>query len=329
MLKLAQQRGCDIEAVLTSINSNQDEIDQQESCSIHFYSSLYHAIIKQLKDEWFGLLTTGKVPNGAMRFFFQSIVHCKTLRQAMDRSACFFEISHGFNVKQTFIVDNDDIILKISKLDHMSEEEFNSIISNTPINVIKSTLLAWQGINTWLTGASIPLKELFYTFSEGEDTSVNPKSKINYNQDFCGYRIGAEFLKYPIVQQEQNIDDFMNRAPYFVYMHSQRENISQQIKSILTKSLGSNYPTSNEIASYFNISPQTLFRRLKAEGVTYLELKNNTRSEAAIHFLNRREMTNESISELLGFENPSTFYRAFKKWTGLSPGEYRKKLQKV
>lgn len=328
MLKLAKQRDCDIEALLASIDSNKNEIEQQENFSIQFYSSLYHAIIEQLQDEWFGLLTKGDVRKGAMLFFFQSIVHCKTLQQAVDRSACFFEISHGFNVKQTIVIDNDDIILKISKLDRMSEENFNTIISNTPINVIKSTLLAWQGINTWLTGASIPLKEIFYSFSKEQDISVNPNTTINYDQDFCGYRIGAEFLKYPIVEQEKNIGDFINRAPYFVYMHSQKENIPQQIKSILSKSLGGDYPTSDEIADYFNISPQTLFRRLKAEGVTYLELKNSTRSEAAIHFLNRQEMTNEVISERLGFENPSTFYRAFKKWTGLSPGEYRKKLHK-
>ena len=327
MLSIAEQRQCDIEQLLASVGVSREHLDQHDNMPILFYGELYHTIIEQLQDEWFGLLSAGNVRKGSMRFFFQAMVHCKTLEQTIERSADFFEICHGYMVKQTFEIDGDDVIFKISKLDYVEQEDYDRLMSQAPINVIKSTLLAWQGINNWLTGSNIPVKEIFYTFSEEEDVSVNPSTTISHNQAFCGYRISAEYLTYPIVQQEKHIETFISRAPYFVFMHAPKEEISQQAKAILAKCLGHEYPTADEIAQALNISPQTLFRRLKAEGATYLELKNTSRAEEAIHYLNRKELTNEAISNLLGFENPSTFYRAFKKWTGVSPGEYRKKLK--
>lgn len=327
MLNFAELRQCNIDELLTSVGSDLQQLQESNSVPIIFYGELYHAIIERLQDEWFGLLSAGNVRKGSMRFFFQAMVHCKNLEQSIHRSADFFEICHGYTVKQTFEQAGNDVIFKITKLDCVDQNIYNQLMQQAPINVIKSTLLAWQGINNWLTGATIPLKELFYTFSQEEDLSVNPHTKISHDQDFCGYRIGAEYMQYPIVQQESNIETFISRAPYFVFMHAQKEDISQQIKSILAKSLGHEYPTADEVALSLHISPQTLFRRLKAEGLTYLELKNTSRAEVAIHYLNRLELTNEAISTLLGFENPSTFYRAFKKWTGLSPGEYRKQLK--
>lgn len=327
MLKLAEQRQCNIEQLLASVGGSLEMLDLKDSVPILFYGELYHVIIESLQDEWFGLLSKGNVRKGSMRFVFQSMVHCKTLEQAVFRSAEFFEICHGYTVKQTFEPTGDDVIFKITKLDSVEQPTYDQFMQQAPINVIKSTLLAWLGIDSWLTGTTIPLKELYYTFSEEDDKSVNPDTQISYEQDFCGYRIGAEYMQYPIVQQEDHIEAFLNRAPYFAFMHAQKEDICGQIKSILAKSLGHEYPTADEIAQTLHISPQTLFRRLKAEGVTYLELKNTTRAEVAIHYLNRQELTNEAISTLLGFENPSTFYRAFKKWTGVSPGEYRKQLK--
>lgn len=70
-------------------------------------------------------------------------------------------------------------------------------------------------------------------------------------------------------------------------------------------------------------SPQTLRRHLREEGSSFQELKDHLRRDLAIYYLGRNEMTIEIIAEQLGFSEPSAFHRAFKKWTGLTPGAYR------
>ena len=68
----------------------------------------------------------------------------------------------------------------------------------------------------------------------------------------------------------------------------------------------------------------TLHRRLRDEGTSFQQLKDLCRRDAAIGYLTKGEYTTLQLSELMGFSDSSTFHRAFKKWTGLTPQEYRK-----
>lgn len=71
------------------------------------------------------------------------------------------------------------------------------------------------------------------------------------------------------------------------------------------------------------MSAQTLRRHLREEGSSFQELKDNLRRDLAIYHLSRNEISIQLIAEQLGFSEPSAFHRAFKKWTGLTPGAYR------
>ena len=100
----------------------------------------------------------------------------------------------------------------------------------------------------------------------------------------------------------------------------------QQVETILAKNMGGEFPNAPEVASHLNISVTTLHRRLSQEGASFQKIKDEARMQAAIHYLADSSISTSDIAELVGFENPSTFFRSFKKWTGLPPGEYRKQL---
>ena len=70
------------------------------------------------------------------------------------------------------------------------------------------------------------------------------------------------------------------------------------------------------------MSPQTLRRHLREEGTSFQELKDHLRRDLAIYQLGS-DLPIQRIAERLGFSEPSAFHRAFKKWTGLTPGAYR------
>ena len=63
------------------------------------------------------------------------------------------------------------------------------------------------------------------------------------------------------------------------------------------------------------------------EGCSYQEIKDEVRREMAFEQLRESKTSIGVIAEQLGFQEPSTFHRAFKKWTGKSPGKYRSKFQ--
>lgn len=77
------------------------------------------------------------------------------------------------------------------------------------------------------------------------------------------------------------------------------------------------------IAAKMGVSRQTLFRRLKAEGVTFEKVLDDLRHRLALNYLSGRKASVNETAYLVGFSDPAAFSRAFKRWTGKSPSEMR------
>jgi len=71
------------------------------------------------------------------------------------------------------------------------------------------------------------------------------------------------------------------------------------------------------------LSPRTLQRRLENEGVTFQEVLQETRESLARHYLDQSPMTTTDIAFLLGYDEPSSFSRAYHSWTGTTPEHAR------
>jgi AraC-like DNA-binding protein len=98
--------------------------------------------------------------------------------------------------------------------------------------------------------------------------------------------------------------------------------LSSQLRRLLSRD-SSRWPDLEAVAAHLHISPQTLRRHLREEGSSFQELKDQLRRDIAIYHLSRADLSLQQIAEQLGFSEPSAFHRAFKKWTGLTPGAYR------
>ena len=73
------------------------------------------------------------------------------------------------------------------------------------------------------------------------------------------------------------------------------------------------------IARELGTSRQTLYRRLKAEGVTYKEVVDSLRREMALHYLRGKKVSVNEVAYLVGYSETSAFSRAFQRWTGMRP----------
>ena len=88
--------------------------------------------------------------------------------------------------------------------------------------------------------------------------------------------------------------------------------------------LSEGVPAIEEIASQLNVSSRTLQRKLLKEGIGYRDLVENIRHQLASNYLTASELSTQDIAFLLGYSELSSFNRAFKRWTGQSPAEFRK-----
>jgi AraC-like DNA-binding protein len=83
-------------------------------------------------------------------------------------------------------------------------------------------------------------------------------------------------------------------------------------------------PTRTEVARTLRVTPRTLSRWLEADGKTYSDVIDEFRAMAAARQLQRPEASLGRLAEMLGFKDQSAFTRAFRRWTGMTPGQYRR-----
>ena len=98
-----------------------------------------------------------------------------------------------------------------------------------------------------------------------------------------------------------------------------------RVEALLIPILHTGELSIDTIAGKLGLSRQTLFRRLKAEGVTFEKLLDELRHQLALYYLNGKKVPVNQAAYLLGFSQPAAFSRAFKRWTGSSPRTARLK----
>jgi AraC-like DNA-binding protein len=100
------------------------------------------------------------------------------------------------------------------------------------------------------------------------------------------------------------------------------KNITTEVRKLLIELLPSGEASQQEIAQQMNRSLSTLQRQLAGEGTNYKEIREQTRRELAEKYVREGRYSLSQIAYLLGFSDQSNFSRAFRRWTGHSPGRY-------
>ena len=104
--------------------------------------------------------------------------------------------------------------------------------------------------------------------------------------------------------------------------------LTEQVKRRIHLLLGSGDISAERVAEPLNISSRHLRRKLSQEGTSYEQLADEVRREAAIRLIGDGQMSLTSIAYELGFLDPSSFTRAFRRWTNMSPTAYRRELNR-
>jgi AraC-like DNA-binding protein len=103
-----------------------------------------------------------------------------------------------------------------------------------------------------------------------------------------------------------------------------RSDIIMQVRSRLVERLPSGATGEAEVAASINLSRRSLQRRLSEQGISFKQLLQQTRRELSLQYVRGSQHSFNEIAYLLGFAEPANFSRAFKRWYGQSPTEFRR-----
>ncbi|HVL00923.1 MAG TPA: AraC family transcriptional regulator ligand-binding domain-containing protein [Dongiaceae bacterium] len=99
--------------------------------------------------------------------------------------------------------------------------------------------------------------------------------------------------------------------------------LTEQVRQLLQQQSGKLWSL-EQIAAHFHLSPRTVIRRLKTEGVRYQQILDRELERQAKLYLRTPGHTVESVAAALGYQDASAFRRAFRRWCGMSPSEWQK-----
>ncbi|HYD87616.1 MAG TPA: AraC family transcriptional regulator [Vitreimonas sp.] len=105
----------------------------------------------------------------------------------------------------------------------------------------------------------------------------------------------------------------------------QAKTLRGQVEAMLMPILHTGDVGIDRITAKLGVSRQTLYRHLKDEGVTFEQVLDDLRRRLALDYLAAKKVSVNETAYLVGFSDPASFSRAFKRWTGVSPREARGK----
>ena len=103
----------------------------------------------------------------------------------------------------------------------------------------------------------------------------------------------------------------------------ERDDIQARVREVLMQRLERSEPSQEEVAEQLYMSARTLQRKLGDSGTTYKEILDETRHALALAYLSAPHHSVSDVTYLLGFSCGSSFTRAFRRWTGQSPSDWR------
>lgn len=330
LLEKAETAGCETGKILQALDMDIASLQEHKELSVMKYGQLYQMVMRETNNEWFGMLSDGEVPLGAFRQLCLVAIQSSNLHQAIERIGEFSEICRGMSVRCVIEEQGSMIELKFAPLRHIKGQAFSEKMRAERGDTL-TLLFSWHRFFSWLVARELEVQKISVTWSEKESIApliYMPFKKVLGGQAFNGITYPRDVLSLPVMQDQTSIKSFLLTAPYHLLTEDhQKISLRDRIRFILHREVSHSMPTAEQVSAQLNMSVTTLRRHLHNENTSYQRLKDAARLEAAKRLLGTFDMSNTEIAARLGFEEPSAFFRSFKKWTGKTPGEYRQQLK--
>ena len=313
----AARDGFDTDAMLRDASIDPTLIhEEQARVTDTQYTRLIQLIWSRMQDEFMGF-APGRSRPGTFATLCQLVIHCDNLECVLRRASYFYGLFEPAVTLPLRTEGNQAII---------------EITSEVPLHdshcfLQESLLVIWHRLSSWLIGQGIPLNRTFFRYPEPEHVEEYRglfHCPLQFGQAATGLSFPTRFLEKPVIRDEFEMKAFLKTSPADLLARpDDRNSYTARIRALIGRDLTHPMPDFEWIAEQLNTSPQTLRRRLKTENTSFQEIKDNLRRDIAISHLTRETLSINEIAFRAGFTETSTFHRAFKKWTGLTPGAYR------
>ena len=329
-LTCIRQRGLDPNALLMQAGISPELLSSPTArVSSRHYGVLWHLIAQAIDDEFFGM-DRHRMKAGSFTLLCHAVIHSDTLERALLRATRFLRLVLDDLVGE---LSRDDesvhIVLKDLQSGSSSQQDMNTMASRA--FAYGTYMVILHGLACWLVGRRIPISRATFSCNTPPYTDewrILFSQNLSFNQDCSRISFPASYLDMPNIQNERTMKEFLRSAPAnFLVKYKNSASLAAKIRRRLREWPPASWPDFDTLARQLHASSATLRRRLSDEGESYQNIMDELRRDLAISLLGDTRLSILEIAVELGFSESSAFHRAFKKWTGTRPGEYRPDAQ--
>lgn len=303
-------RALDVDPVILS--------DLDAYIPIETYLKIQEGAAEFTQDPYFGLHMGEYLEVGSWSILGYLMMNCEMLVQAFEKSARYQRIIGNLIEGKAYLRFNK-VKVTLSTPPHapkMSRHCFESAIAST-VRMMRT-----------LTGKDISPLKVNFIYPKPESTAEYERilrCPIFFDQKENSFTLDVKVLFTPVLYPNPDLlEHFENYAQEFLVEMERQTEVATMVTEILLSSLDDEDLSIKKVAREMSMSVRTLQNRLKTEGVVFSDLLQEVREKLAKRYL-RENVSVTDITYLLGFSEPSVFRKAFKRWAGVTPTQYRER----
>lgn len=190
----------------------------------------------------------------------------------------------------------------------------------------EEVITSWVAYAKKAIGLKISPQEVHFTHSattNKKDYEDFFECPVFFNSEFNGISFPESILSLPLVSYNPDLLNVLKSYADIIISKKQKNAANEVITEYIMNTLNEKVPTLKDAAEYLGVSPRSLQRKFKEQGTNFKTIVDDVRKDYAVSYLLQTNYKMSYIAQVLGFSEQSVFQRAFKRWMGVTPGEYR------
>ena len=324
LIQFASAQGADGNKLLELSGISFDELCKEDSrVSSKIYNEVIENGVALTNDSYFGLHSGEYLNLSAAGLISQITQTSATVKEALEYCCDFANL--GCRALPMSLIEKGDYYEISFTPDTIWLQESEISVKHTIDGFLAFTL---REFHTLTRQRYYPVK---VTFSNEIPKNITEYSRIfkcslEFNSNKTAMYFRKEHIEVPVITSDYNLLRVLVSHATEKLQELEKEQ-EQGFYSIVLRSIlrlvKPEFPTIEMVASNLNISVRTLQRRLKNESKTYQDILDQLREQFAKNYLKNNDLTVSEVAYLLNYSDASSFIRSFKRWTGMTPEQFR------